>query len=55
VRSGERIAVIVANETVRFEPAGTVVFVGAHGEGGSIADRCCGFINFFTFAESVRT
>lgn len=54
VRSGERIAVIFASGTVRFEPAETVVFVGARGEGGSIADRCCGFINFFTSAESAR-
>lgn len=28
-----------------------VVFIGNLGEGGSIADRCCSFINFFSSAQ----
>ena len=54
VRSGERIRVVFSGGKARFESAETVVFVGARGEGGSVADRCCGSINFFSSEQSAR-
>jgi hypothetical protein len=59
--SGQQIAVEVNDGAWRFDPATTVVLVGAATSGdacGAVADCCCPYINFHTdpqAAEAYRT
>ncbi len=53
--TGRRITVAVDNDQARWAPATAVVFAGETGEAGCpSADRCCGYINFFTTRRAAR-
>lgn len=55
VTTGEPITVTTTAGRVRWEPTGTVVFVGAEAGGGPSADCCCAHLNFFSSSSSART
>lgn len=53
--TGRRITVAVDGGHARWAPATAVVFAGETGEAGCpSADRCCGYINFFTTGRAAR-
>jgi hypothetical protein len=53
--SGRAITVNVDFDRARWRPRGAVVFAGAvAADGCPSADRCCGYINFFTRARAAR-
>jgi len=53
--TGRSITVAVDRDRARWRPRTAVVFSGAVAVGaGPSADRCCGYINFFTSARAAR-
>jgi hypothetical protein len=53
--TGRRITVAVDGDRARWTPTAAVVFAGATGdEICPAADRCCGYINFFTTGRAAR-
>jgi hypothetical protein len=53
--TGRGITVAVDGDQARWAPATAVVFAGETGEAGCpSADRCCGYINFFTTSRAAR-
>ena len=53
--TGRAITVNVDIDRARWRPRTAVVFSGAAAvDGGPSADRCCGYINFFTRARAAR-
>lgn len=53
--TGQRITIAVDGDQARWTPATAVVFAGATGGAGCpSADRCCGYINFFTTRRAAR-
>ncbi|OZM75379.1 alkylmercury lyase [Pseudonocardia sp. MH-G8] len=58
VTTGHPVTVFMTAGTTRgvtrWAPAEAVVFVGADAAGGSSADCCCGYLNFFTDAATAR-
>jgi hypothetical protein len=53
--TGRRITVTVNGDQARWTPRSTVVFAGDTGEAGcTSADRCCGYISFFTTGRAAR-
>ena len=53
--TGRAITVNVDIDRARWRPRTAVVFSGsAAANGGASADRCCGYINFFTRARAAR-
>ncbi|MFC9693896.1 alkylmercury lyase family protein [Kribbella sp. NPDC056951] len=45
--TGEAVTVITTDGVTRWDPQGTVVFVGADAGGGPSVDCCCDYLNFF--------
>lgn len=53
--TGRPVIVEVDHDTTRWRPRTAVVFSGATGdECRGSADRCCGYINFFTSSRAAR-
>jgi Alkylmercury lyase len=53
--TGRAITVTVDGEQARWAPRSTVVFAGDAGDRGRpSADRCCGYISFFTTGRAAR-
>ncbi|HEY1619694.1 MAG TPA: alkylmercury lyase family protein [Streptosporangiaceae bacterium] len=53
--TGRRITVAVDGGSARWTPAAAVVFAGATSDASCpAADRCCGYINFFTTRRAAR-
>lgn len=54
--TGQGITVAVDGDRARWTPRSAVVFAGTAGDAGCpSADRCCGYINFFTTARTARS
>jgi len=53
--TGRVITVTVNGDSARWKPRTAVVFAGGvSGAGPPAADRCCGYINFFTTMRAAR-
>ena len=52
--SGESITVTTRGASMRWQPAGAVVFVGRRPGGGPAATACCDALNFFTGEATAR-
>ncbi|MHA6632060.1 alkylmercury lyase family protein [Pseudonocardia sichuanensis] len=48
VTTGHPISITMSAGSTKWDPPGAVVFVGADGSGGPLADCCCDYLNFFT-------
>lgn len=47
VSTGQPITVTTTSGRTTWQPAATVVFIGADAGGGPSADCCCDYLNFF--------
>ncbi|GAA1679901.1 hypothetical protein GCM10009745_24790 [Kribbella yunnanensis] len=50
--TGEAVTVITTDGVTRWDPEGTVVFVGADAGGGPSVDCCCDYLNFFATQQA---
>lgn len=51
---GPTVTGTMTGDDATWEPAGTVVFIGAEAGGGPSADCCCDYLNFFNDIASAR-